>query len=133
MARNKGEDLVLNMTPMIDVVFQLIIFFVVTVKPIDILAHLDVFRPAPDQPKQKQEDIEMLDIQVFRGAPDRVLLQGQVVTFDRLEKHLTKLAKYDLNQTIVIKCTEDSLHEKLVRVLDTCVKVGLTKLSVFTL
>jgi biopolymer transport protein ExbD len=35
--RNKGETPKLDMTPMIDVVFQLLIFFVVTLKQEDIL------------------------------------------------------------------------------------------------
>ena len=32
MAKSRNEDVSLDMTPMIDVVFQLIIFFVVTLK-----------------------------------------------------------------------------------------------------
>ena len=38
------EDPKLEMTPMIDVVFQLLIFFIVTLQQEDILAHLDVLR-----------------------------------------------------------------------------------------
>ena len=41
------------MTPMIDVVFQLLIYFVVTIKPVDVSAHLDVFRPAADSPPKE--------------------------------------------------------------------------------
>lgn len=132
--QSKGEELGMNMTPMIDVVFQLIIFFVVTVKPIDILAHLDVFRPAPDKPPEKQvEPPPMIDIQVFKESPDYVLLQGKPITFKQLEKTLAKLVSYSPDQSILIKCTEDSMHEKLIRVLDVCSKVGLKNLSVFTL
>ena len=39
----------LEMTPMIDVVFQLLIYLIVTIKPIDVITNLDVFRPAPDK------------------------------------------------------------------------------------
>ena len=45
----------LSMTPMVDVVFQLLIYFIVTIKPIDVITNLDVFRPAPD-PKAKQDE-----------------------------------------------------------------------------
>jgi biopolymer transport protein ExbD len=46
------------MTPMIDVVFQLLIFFVVTLKQEDILSKLSAARPAPDPNAnpQKQPD-----------------------------------------------------------------------------
>ena len=46
--RKEQEAAALEMTPMIDVVFQLLIFFIVTLKPEDICSHLDVSRPAPD-------------------------------------------------------------------------------------
>ena len=52
MARKrKGMDAPegeLEMTPMIDVVFQLLIYFIVTIKPVDVVTNLDVFRPAPE-------------------------------------------------------------------------------------
>lgn len=37
----------LEMTPMIDVVFQLLIFFLVTLRQEDILAQLQAMRPSP--------------------------------------------------------------------------------------
>ena len=46
----------LEMTPMIDVVFQLLIYFIVTIKPIDVVTNLDVFRPAPDKNAKKDEE-----------------------------------------------------------------------------
>ena len=46
--QNKGESPKLDMTPMIDVVFQLLIFFVVTLKQEDILSKLSAARPAPN-------------------------------------------------------------------------------------
>ena len=46
--RRAFEETKLDMTPMIDCVFQLLIFFLVTMKFEDIIAHLDVYRPSPD-------------------------------------------------------------------------------------
>ena len=46
--RPEGAQAELEMTPMIDVVFQLLIYFIVTTKPVDVITNLDVFRPAPD-------------------------------------------------------------------------------------
>ena len=39
--KNKGEEATLEMTPMIDVVFQLLIFFIVTLNQPDILSQFD--------------------------------------------------------------------------------------------
>ena len=48
MARKKQEDPKAEMTPMIDVVFQLMIFFIVTIKQEDIFSKLNANRPAPN-------------------------------------------------------------------------------------
>ena len=64
--RKKGDAAKLEMTPMIDVVFQLLIFFIVTLKQEDILSHLDVSRPSPDPETTKEEQIkDLLEIQVY--------------------------------------------------------------------
>ena len=46
--KNKGDEATLEMTPMIDVVFQLLIFFIVTLNQPDILSQLEALRPAPN-------------------------------------------------------------------------------------
>ena len=119
------------MTPMIDVVFQLLIFFLVTLKQEDILSHLDVSRPAPD-PTQKQEEKvpDLMQIQVLRSG---FFLKGRRVSIKTLDKHLSRLASYSKNISIIIQCSPDSPHSLLVQVLDVCSKAGLSQLSVFSL
>ncbi len=119
------------MTPMIDVVFQLIIFFVVTLKQEDILSHLDISRPAPDPNPPKEKQIEnLIQITIFK---DGYVIQGRRVTLDRLERHLTRIGAMGTNPSIIIRCTADSPHARLIRVLDLCAKNNLTRLSVFSM
>ena len=131
------EDPKLEMTPMIDVVFQLLIFFIVTLQQEDILAHLDVSRPAPDPEAKKEEQVnDLLQITVYnerRLGGQGVSVQGRKVSFDTLEKHFKRLGTYSTNLSIIIKCTADSPHANLVKVLDLCAKVGLQNISVFSL
>ena len=56
MARKPQENPALDMTPMIDVVFELIIFFVVTIKQEDLFSKLNANRPAPND-QQTQQDV----------------------------------------------------------------------------
>ena len=64
--RKQGDNPALEMTPMIDVVFQLLIFFIVTLKQEDIFARLEVCRPAPDPNAKKEEQPEdLLNIQIY--------------------------------------------------------------------
>ena len=118
----------LNLTAMIDVAFQLLSFFIITTHPIDVLAHLNVFRPAPDAVKDKSEvPVNMIRIQVFA---DGYTLNDRFVTSETLGALLKKLAALDKNQTILIICEGDSQHSKLVEALDLCAREGLVNLSV---
>ena len=56
MARKPQENPQLDMTPMIDVVFELIIFFVLTIKQEDLFTKLNCNRPAPSTGPSKEED-----------------------------------------------------------------------------
>ena len=126
-----GESAKLEMTPMIDVVFQLLIFFIVTLKQEDILAHLDVMRPSPSNSTITEEKPDTpLDITVHKHG---FMLKGAPMQRAKLERKLARLAGYSKTQTVVIKCTVDSPHKNLIQVLDICSKVGLSNLSVLTL
>ena len=129
--RRKSEDIRLDMTPMIDCVFQLLIFFLVSMKFEDIVAHLDVFRPAPDpNAKPEQNVVDMVTVGVFR---DGITLNDRRVSSETLANMLVKIASYGKNQTILIKCAPDSQHDRLVQVLDLCSRAELSKLSVVSL
>ncbi len=133
--RNKGEAAKLEMTPMIDVVFQLLIFFIVTLKQEDILSHLDVSRPAPDPDTTPEEQIDdLLTIEVGRTG---WVLNGSPYMGKRglaaLDRSLTRLASYSKSASVIIKCTGDSPHSKLVQLLNICAREGMTNLSVFSM
>ena len=128
--RNRGHAAQLEMTPMIDVVFQLLIFFLVTLKQEDILSHLDVSRPQPDETRQVETIQDLLTITVHRYG---FLLRGKARTLAQLDRALTRIASYDKNVSVIIRCTPDSKHRHLVELLNLCAKAGLQKLSVFSM
>ena len=53
--RNDAQAGELNLTAMIDVAFQLLSFFIITVHPVDVLANLNVFRPSPEKRAQESQ------------------------------------------------------------------------------
>ena len=129
--RNTGGDAKLEMTPMIDVVFQLLIFFICTLKQHDILAQLDAMRPAPD-PNAKPTDNPTEPVKINIDGRG-IIYKGFPVSTQSLAKSLATIAKYNKKTTIVINCTGDSKHGKLVEVLDACSQNGLNSLAVFSL
>jgi biopolymer transport protein ExbD len=126
----KQDEIEIPMTPMIDVVFQLLIYFLVTFETPDVMAHLNVFRPQPDATQEKPETPpDIIDVGIY---PDGFTIGDRQVTLERLDELLAKLAGYGTGQTVIIKCGLDSSHGDLVRVLDLCAKAGLTNLSVMS-
>jgi len=115
----------LPMTPLVDVVFQLLVFFVLTVRPTDVLAHLEANRPRGGG----GTPIPMIRIEVKSSG---YAMMGEPVTVNALEERLRRLAGIDERQAVLVVCDGDSEHETLIRALDLCAKTGLANLSVLT-
>lgn len=117
----------LNMTAMIDVAFQLLSFFIITVHPVDVLTNLDVFRPQAEKASQESSPAKVIRVTVF---PDGYTINDRAVDSRTLTSLLGKLAELDKSQTVLIQCLNDSPHGKLIELLDICTKLGLNNLSV---
>ena len=135
MARKPQENPALDMTPMIDVVFELIIFFVVTIKSEDLFSRLNANRPAPSNGSSSSENDTTVTIEIGRGrSADGVLVYNKrEVKRAELDTNLREVARTSKKTPIIVKCTEDSPHKALVDVLDICYRNELFSVSIFTL
>ena len=153
MAKKKRKRIVLEeaevpMSSMIDVVFLLLIYFIVTQKPIieETLLSCDLPTPGGKPPKNPPQ---MLTVEVLRMFPNpsqnKALKTKELNTYylnkriwklrdpsasNDLARQLQAIAKTDKDQTIIINCGPNAYHQKLVQVLDACAEAGLTKLNV---
>ena len=138
MARKPQENPQLDMTPMIDVVFELIIFFVVTIKQEDLFTKLNCNRPAPSPPTESvPKDEPNVTIEIGRrydGSPQGVILYNKrEVRRAELDAALRDIARTSTKTPVIVKCTGDSPHKALVDVLDICYHNKLFSVSVFSL
>lgn len=137
MARKPQEDPQLDMTPMIDVVFELIIFFVVTIKPQDVFARLNVNRPEPaSSASEKDEDTQLEEFEVGKARGNRKgVYVYKKVPYDlkSIEDRIKDIAAVDKDSIIVVKCAGDSPHGALVDILDLFYKYELYNISLFSL
>ena len=130
MAKKQYENPQLDMTPMIDVVFELIIFFVVTIKQEDLFSKLNANRPQPnDKPVEKVVD-EQIEIQV--GA-NGLVYNGRGVSLKELDRNIKQAASISKKTTVLLQCALDSPHRYLVDAIDVCNKYGLQNLSIFSM
>jgi len=133
MAKSRAsETLQVPMAPMIDVVFQLLIYFVLTFREETPEAHLAVNLPSPDTrpPATNQKPPQLLELTIF---PGEVLIQGRSHNWESVRETLIYLGKIDNQQTVIIKTSTLARTEEVVRVLDLCSAAGLSKLNLVTL
>ena len=135
MARKPQENPALDMTPMIDVVFELIIFFVVTIKQEDIFSKLNANRPAPSASSNSSESDTTVTIEIGRGhdANGVLVYNKREVRRSELDQNLREVARTSKKTPIIIKCAEDSPHKALVDALDICYRNQLFSVSIFTM
>jgi biopolymer transport protein ExbD len=135
MARKEHENPALDMTPMIDVVFELIIFFVVTIKQEDLFSKLNANRPAPSSGAASSEQDTTVTIEVGKGRDaNGVLVYNKApIKLKELDRNLKEVSRTSKKTPIVIRCSEDSPHKALVDVLDVCYRNQLFSVSIFTM
>ena len=136
MARKPQDNPQFDMTPMIDVVFELIIFFVVTIKQEDTFSKLNANRPAPASgASSSNESDTTVTIEIGRGrdANGVLVYNKREVRRSELDQNLREVARTSKKTPIIIKCTEDSPHKALVDALDICYRNELFSVSIFTL
>ena len=134
MARKPQDNPQLDMTPMIDVVFELIIFFVVTIKSEDMFSRLNANRPAPSNGSPSESDTTVT-IQIGKGrdANGAIVYNGREVKRKELDANLHEVSRTSKKTPIIVRATGDSPHKALVDVLDICYRNELFSVSIFTM
>ncbi len=131
MARKQQDNPALDMTPMIDVVFELMIFFVVTLKQDDILSKLNANRPAPNNnPSDAVPNDNQIKIDI---GPGGMVFNGRGVSLKELDRNIKQLSATSKKSTVLVRCTMDSRPRFLVVPLDTCHQFKMENLSIFSM
>lgn len=117
----------MDMTPMIDCVFQLLIFFMVTTV-FAVQSGLKVDLPTSstsDAPPEKDLSIVISD----KGEMD---LNGTRVTLDNLEEQLRQQKDIFGSKVLIIKADKKTMHGIVVDVMDAAKVVGIEQLAIAT-
>ena len=138
-----GVDL--DMTPMIDVVFQLIIFFVVTLKTADSINPDIVLEYGKNGPQLKADEYKVppVTVEVKRykrptdflrkaGAPTGrvVSINGAVMSLDQMRVLLRNISKTrGTNFPLLIRADKDTPHEDVRAVMNVCNEIGIWQVS----
>ena len=122
------------MSAMIDVVFLLLIYFIVVQKPIIDHTLLQADLPAPGPSKIDLPEPTLLRIDVVKqrknDGHDYYRMNRRWWKGEQMFKELEKISQGNPDTTVVINCGPNARHEKLVTLLDACAKAELTNLNI---
>lgn len=122
-----------DLTPMIDVTFQLILFFVVTTEFIQsrdqTVDGIQVDLPRVDaQPVVEQPT----DVSIWVARDGGLFVGEQPVDVDAVRGLLRRAAANDPNTLVVIRADVGVPHGRVVEVMDVARAEGLTRLAIAT-
>ena len=138
MARKAQENPQLDMTPMIDVVFELIIFFVVTLTEaqrkdetieLEDGRHGIVLVPEELPPTHMQIDIASRDKNGKRLPRGRISMGDRDITPDEIGRRVKERMRKVGEFPVLIRADYDVRHEVVARVMNACTANGIWKIS----
>ena len=127
---NESEEIIANLTPLIDVVFLLLIFFMVTTTFLNPEREIDIDLPTADSAGAVESPPEEIVINV--RADGRIFVGGNAIEREPLIELLRNAAQHDPETPVKIRGDRLARHESIVSVMDACGKAGLFNLAVGT-
>ena len=119
------EDNEINLTPMLDVVFIMLIFFIVTASFIK-EAGIEIIRP--DAPTaEKQEDAAIL---IAISENDEIWIDRQETDPRAVRDAIERLHAENPKGSIVIQADQESTNEMLVIVMEAAKQAGVTNVAI---
>ncbi|MGK0401562.1 MAG: biopolymer transport protein ExbD [Candidatus Azotimanducaceae bacterium] len=116
----------IDLTPMLDVVFIMLIFFIVTatfVKEIGI----DVNSPDKNQ-NVKDADKQSIVVQITNR--DRIRIRGRDIDFRAVRANIERLHAENPDAPVVVQPHPDSTTETMVHVMDSARQAGVYAVSI---
>lgn len=130
--RQRSQEVGVDLTPLIDVVFLLLIFFMVSTT-FTRESHLEVQLPEASADAPVSEKAQQIDVVI--NAEGQYRLNDKELVNNRretLERGIRELANGDQSLPFVITADARTPHEYVVRAMDVAGRLGFSKLSITT-
>ncbi|MCB9662624.1 MAG: biopolymer transporter ExbD [Alphaproteobacteria bacterium] len=127
-ARLRRPDPIIDVSPMIDIVFQLVLFFMVST----------TFVSAPglevELPRASTDEVlaERDDVSVWIGADGSVAVDEEPVDLAELRLRLRRAAERDRGTLVILKADQGVPHGRVVTVMDLARTLGLERIAIAT-
>ena len=120
------EDTAIDMTPMLDIVFIMLIFFIVTATFVKEIG-LDVNSPDKNQ-NVKDADKQSIVVQITNR--DRIRIRGRDIDFRAVRANIERLHAENPDAPVVVQPHPDSTTETMIHVMDSARQAGVYSVSI---
>jgi len=115
----------INLTPLVDVVLLLVLFFMVTAQ-FSVLPGLKLMLPGIDsETRVRVSAIERLEISVT--AEGDMYFEDQLTTLQNLPHNLTRTGAAGEEVVIVISADQSVVYDKIIKIMDTLRREGFSR------
>lgn len=127
--RGHGTMTELNITPLLDLVFVLLVIFIITTPQLvnNLQMNLPSGKPPP-KTNQPKPQINRINI----SATGVITLNNQVVTVTQLHDFLAQMKESNPDLAVVVKGSDQVEYQYMVNVLDTLQTLNITKVGLAT-
>jgi len=118
----------INITPLLDLAFVLLIIFVITTPLLE--KGLDLTLPKGNQPSAqvRQEDVRTVEI-----SPQGIYtLNRRAMKLDQIVPQLVQDYRFNKNLVIYVRADENSRMKDFVALTDACTRAGISRYSIRT-
>ena len=125
--RSHGTMNELNITPLLDLAFVLLVIFIITTP--QLMNNLEINLPSGQPPKEKPK---AEPTRIVVSAQGQITLDQQPVTALELKTKLAALKSENPDLGVVVKGADDTDYQIMVAVLDTLRQLDITKMGMAT-
>jgi biopolymer transport protein ExbD len=119
----------LNITPLLDLVFVLLVIFIITTP--QMMNNLEMTLPSGKPPPKQDQTKPKIQRIVINGA-GQVTLNDEALTLSGLKERLASLKTANSDLSAVVKGADDVNYQAVVNVLDILRQLDITKVGLAT-
>jgi biopolymer transport protein ExbD len=120
----------LNITPLLDLVFVLLVIFIITTP--QLMNNLEMTLPSGKPPVNKPNQPKPKINKIVIDAQGRIQLDGETLALAALKNKLSQLKANDPGLGVVVEGADDVDYQNMVDVLDLLRQLDITKVGLAT-
>ena len=123
--KKKNDESEINITPMLDIVFIMLIFFIVTTSFVKEIS-IDVNRPTKS-PIKEQKKSDVISVRILDSG--QILIQERLISIDAVRANIERLHAENPEAPVIIQPHPDSTTAVMIHIMDSARLAGVYNVS----